>query len=147
MARSLQLFLIHFFATVFMTGVIWVIQVVHYPLFARVGPETYVQYQREHEQRITWIVGPMMLLELGTALLLVRYPPAGIPRASMVWNLGLLAAIWLSTAFLQVPQHQRLEHGFDAAAIHALVNTNWVRTLSWSARAFLLLFWLFRSLR
>ncbi len=147
MTRTTYLFLLQLFATVFMTGVIWVIQVVHYPLFALVGPENYTQYQHEHERRITWIVGPVMLLELATAVLLVAYPPARMSRSLFIVNLSLLVLIWLSTAFLQVPQHQRLEAGFDAAVHAALVASNWFRTVGWSVRSAILFFMLTRSLR
>jgi hypothetical protein len=53
-----------------------------------------------------------------------------------------LLLIWCSTAFLQVPMHQRLSSGFDAAAHRSLVKTNWVRTILWSARALLALWML-----
>ena len=33
------LLLLHAAATLFMTGLIWFVQVVHYPLFARVGED------------------------------------------------------------------------------------------------------------
>lgn len=139
MLRALDIFLIHFFSTAFMTGVIWVIQLVHYPLFARVGAEGYPAYQREHEQRITWIVAPVMLVELGSAIWLVLYPVRGLPRSALLLNLGLLLAIWLSTFVLQVPQHGRLQHGFNAPAHARLVASNWIRAALWSARSVLLL--------
>jgi len=145
MPRASTIFVLHLSATVFMTGVIWVIQLIHYPLFARVGQEGYVAYQSEHEKRITWIVGPMMLLELATGALLLVNRPAAMPRTILVLNLALLGVIWLSTAFLQVPQHRRLESGYDAVAISRLVQTNWIRTVSWSARSIMLICVLLRA--
>jgi len=41
----------------------------------------------------------------------------------------------VSTGFWQVPAHRRLEGGFDVATHRRLVQTNWVRTVAWSARA------------
>ena len=49
----------------------------------------------------------------------------------------LVVVIWLSTALLQVPQHGRLQRGFEARAQQALVNGNWIRTAAWSLRAIL----------
>jgi len=138
--HSQTLQLSHTFATVFMTGVIWFVQVVHYPLLAGVGPQNYPAYQQQHEQRTGWVVGPVMLFELATGILLVFYVPQ---RGSHLWltvNLALLAAIWLSTFFLQVPQHQRLDSGFDPAAYHFLVVSNWIRTVAWSARSLVLFY-------
>ena len=39
-----------------LTGLIWTIQVVHYPLFARVGEAEWRAYEREHQRRITLVV-------------------------------------------------------------------------------------------
>lgn len=133
--------LLHAFATVSMTGLIWFVQLVHYPMFARVGRETFIEYEREHQQRTTWIVGPLMLLELATAVWLAVHPPVGAP-AMVIWGgLTLLAVIWASTAFLQVPAHRALENGFDERHVRRLVSTNWIRTVAWTIRSVLAL-WL-----
>lgn len=58
-----------------MTGVIWFVQVVHYPLFAKVGESAFTTYESLHTIRTGWVVAPMMILELGsTCLLLVEKP-------------------------------------------------------------------------
>jgi hypothetical protein len=121
-------------ATVFMTGLIWFVQVVHYPLFAKVGPEVFPAYSRAHQMLTTLVVGPPMLVEAATAALLVIVRPAGT-SAGLAWTgLALVAAIWLSTAALQVPAHGRLVDGFDADTNAFLVSTNWIRTICWTAR-------------
>ena len=51
---------------------------------------------------------------------------------------GLLAVIWVSTFLIQVPLHGRLTRGFDATRHSALVRSNWIRTVAWSARGALL---------
>jgi hypothetical protein len=114
-----------------MTGLIWMVQLVHYPLFARVGAANYRDYQFAHQSLISLIVGPVMLVEAGAAALLLvqRRDPLTISAAA------LLALIWLSTAFLQVPLHNALSQGFDPATHSRLVQTNWIRTLAWTARA------------
>ncbi|MGP1346998.1 MAG: hypothetical protein ACTS3F_10085 [Phycisphaerales bacterium] len=126
-------------ASVFMAGLIWTMQLVHYPLFAMVGDEggaeRFARYERAHMRRIGPIVGPMMLLEgVGVVgLLIVR--PAALP-AWMLWGgFGLLLVNWISTATLQGPMHQRLAKRFDAALVARLVRTNWIRTVAWSGRA------------
>jgi hypothetical protein len=126
-------------ATLAMTGLIWFVQVVHYPLLGRVGPAGYTAYQREHQRRTTLVVAPIMLLEAATAALLLWQCPGGIHSALPWLGVALLLIIWLSTAFLQVPAHRRLESGFDAAAHRRLVVTNWLRTTAWTARGGLVL--------
>ena len=49
-------------------------------------------------------------------------------------SLPLLALIWISTGFVQIPLHNTLTTGFDAHAHRRLVTTNWWRTAAWSAR-------------
>ena len=39
--------------------------------------------------------------------------------------------IFLSTLFLQVPMHQKLEYGYNNQSINYLINTNWIRTFLW----------------
>ncbi|MEM9862970.1 MAG: hypothetical protein AAF938_15350 [Myxococcota bacterium] len=118
-----------------MTAVIWFVQLVHYPLFARVGDGAFNAYEAEHVTRITWIVMPLMLAELVSAGLLVLREPS--PWA--LSGAALVGVIWLSTALLQVPLHGALQSGFDADVHTRLVRSNWVRTFAWSLR-FLLLF-------
>lgn len=119
----------------FLSGLIWTIQVVHYPLMARVGTEQFARYERLHSAAITPLVGPAMLAEVALAgLLLLQRPPA-VP-AWMLWaGAGLVALIWAVTFFVSVPCHAVLAQGFDAAAHERLVATNWLRTAGWTARA------------
>lgn len=122
-----------------MTGVIWLVQVTQYPLFAEVGRDAFRSYHAGHTGRITYVVLPLMSVELVTAAFLSLYPPPGIPRPWLVGGLGLVGVTWLSTVLIQVPLHEALAAGFDADAHARLVNTNWVRTIAWTARAVLTL--------
>lgn len=54
-------------------------------------------------------------------------------------GLGLTGVTWLATAFVSVPQHDRLAVAFDHDAWRRLVVTNWVRTAAWTAHAALVL--------
>jgi len=124
---------LHALSTSGMTGLIWFVQIVHYPMFAAVPPERFAAYAREHQQRTTRIVAPVMLVELVTATAIALLGLSA--NATLAWiGLAPLAAIWLSTAAVQMPLHQRLERGFDPGAVRALVRSNWGRTAAWSTR-------------
>lgn len=138
----MPLLLLHLAATWFMVGLIWFVQVVHYPLYDRVGQTEFAGYEHLHTVRTTWVVLPVMFLELGTGIALLWLRPAGIAGAAVLIGLLLLGAIWASTFLLQVPQHDRLRLGFDGAAHLRLVVTNWLRTAAWSARGLLTLWFL-----
>lgn len=133
--------LAHLAATLFMTGVIWFVQVVHYPLFARVGGTDYAAYADAHSRLTAWVVAPPMLLELATGALLVLRRPEHVAAAPVFAGFLLIVVIWLSTFLLQVPQHNILGAGFDDAAHRTLVTTNWVRTAAWTLRS-LIVVWI-----
>lgn len=129
------LILTHLSATLMMTGIIWFIQIVHYPLFNRVGASEFASYEAAHTTLTTCVVMPLMFVELFSAALLLFLPTPSIPPLLLWAGIGLLAIIWLSTAVLQVPLHNTLAAGFDQAAYERLVATNWLRTGAWSVRA------------
>ena len=126
-------------ATWFMTGLIWFVQVVHYPLFAAVGRDGFTAYHAAHSRLTTLVVGPPMLIEAAAAALLLIARPAAVPAAAAWAGAALVAVIWIATAMLQVPQHGALGGGFDADVARRLVAGNWIRTIAWSARAALAL--------
>jgi hypothetical protein len=128
------LLLVHGCATLMMAGLIWFVQLVHYPLFARVGAAAFPRYEVLHAQRTTWIVAPLMLTEAATAALLLGVALDEPTAILHVANVVLLLVIWLSTALLQMPCHRQLSISFDAAVVRKLVLTNWIRTAAWSLR-------------
>jgi hypothetical protein len=130
--------------SLFMTGVIVFVQIVAYPLFSKVPPETFAEFHDDYRRRISFVVVPAMLLELAVALLIAIIPPTGTVLAARL-ALIPLAAAWLSTFFLQVPAHERLSRGYDAAEIGRLVATNWIRAFSWATRGAIAVFMLFTA--
>jgi hypothetical protein len=130
--------LLHVSATMCTTGIIWFVQLVHYPLFDAADLATFADFERRHTARTSLVVVPAMLLELVTAVALAVRPPPGISAWVPYVGLALLGVVWTSTWLLQVPCHTRLADGFDAAVHRRLVGTNWIRTMGWSARAVLL---------
>jgi len=129
---------LHAAATLYMVGLIWFVQLVHYPLMAKVGAECFVAYQKLHTKWTTLAVGPAMLAEATTAgALLFIANAVGYPAALAWAGFALVLGVWVSTAALQVPCHRALERGFDARVHRQLVLSNWLRTLAWSARGVL----------
>ncbi len=131
------LFNLHLGATCFMTGVIWFVQLVHYPLFPNFETHGFSSTMKKHQSQTSFVVVPAMLLELVT----------GVWLAYRLWHLSylptlalmLLICIWLITFFVSAPLHARLEKGFDRQLTTRLVTTNWARTAMWTARCLLLI--------
>ena len=65
------IFALHMFSTLAMVGLIWFVQVVHYPLFSSVGQSPFPEYERLHQKRTTLVVAPLMLIEALTATLIL----------------------------------------------------------------------------
>ena len=145
--NPISIFLLNRASSLYLVGLILTVQSVHYKLLDRVGAESFVRYETDHNQLITPVVGPVMLVELATSVLLVfGYSPPWLPRSVAIAGLIAVGLIWASTIFLQVPCHNRLLSGFDLATYHRLVNTNWIRTLLWSTRGVVLLYVLWQAM-
>lgn len=129
------------FAALYMTGVIWMCQIAHYPLFAEVG-DGMPAYQRTNRVRTTYVVGPAMLAELVAAAVLVVSRPEAVPAWAAWLGLGLVAVCWAVTILLSVPAHERLSARYDEAALARLVRTNWIRTAAWTGHGALALWML-----
>lgn len=132
------LLLLQLLVTVYLTGLIWTIGVVHYPLFNMVDRANFAAFEAAHSARIGSVVLLPMLLELGLSVAMMLNPSSVAPNWAAWLGLGLTLLIWASTFLLQVPQHAALSSGFDQRAYETLVSTNWIRVLLWSARSGLL---------
>ena len=127
---------IHLIATSIMVGVIWVIQLVHYPSFHFIELKQYTTFQRFHMSRISFVVIPAMLTELFTLTLFIISTD---PIDTLVTVSGLLLVlIWLMTAVFFSGVHQKLTLGYDKTVVDKLVKLNWGRTLLWTLRLLLI---------
>tara|TARA_B100000614_G_scaffold64107_1_gene56811 strand:- start:30 stop:437 length:408 start_codon:yes stop_codon:yes gene_type:complete len=128
--------ILHLTATSVMVGVIWVIQLVHYPSFHFVELKQYNTFQRFHMSRISYVVIPAMLTELFTLILIVISMDQidTLVHASAI----LLIFIWLMTAVFFSGVHQKLTLGYDQTVVDKLVKLNWGRTLLWTLRLLLI---------
>ncbi|MFM7410147.1 MAG: hypothetical protein ACKO3L_05010 [Actinomycetota bacterium] len=122
-------------ATCVMVGVIWFVQLVHYPLLALIGIDRAPEIAVEHQRRTAWVVGLPMAVEGVTTLVLLFARPDGVD-ARLAW-LGavILAVVLASTVLLSVPLHERMANSPDTTIGRRLVVTNWPRTIGWTARA------------
>ncbi|NJL32630.1 MAG: hypothetical protein HC893_00670 [Chloroflexaceae bacterium] len=119
-------------ATLYMVGLIWFVQIVHYPLFALVGRESFLVYHAAHSTRVSLVVIGPMLVELGSSLALALAPPQGVPVWLAWLGAVLVLAIWALTFLVQSPQHGAMAGGYSPQLIQALVANNWWRTLAWT---------------
>lgn len=130
---------VHIFTTLYMTGLIWFVQIVHYPLLSSVGEQSFCRYEHRHTQRATYVVALPMVLELITGILLMMDHSLNLDRTGLWIGMVLLIVNWFSTGFIQAPYHNRLLQGYDVHAQRMLVHSNWIRTIAWSWRSVVVL--------
>ena len=126
---------VNFISTSVMVGVIWVIQLLHYPSFHFINDQKYIEFQHFHMQRISFIVVPVMLIELASALLLAYFFESSLT----IILLALVIGIWAITLIFFTNMHQKLTDGYDHSIVNRLVQINWSRTALWSLRLIILL--------
>ncbi len=131
-----MLFDIHFLSTSLMVGIIWVIQLLHYPTFHFIKESDYVEFQHFHMQRISFIVVPVMIIELLSGFMLVYYFRSNL----LILCLIILLVIWLITFVFFTKLHQSLLGGYDKIIVDKLVQINWSRTVLWSLRLIILIY-------
>jgi hypothetical protein len=132
-------------ATWYMVGFIWTMQILHYPLFDRVGRDAFAGYETEHNRRFGLLVGPGIVLVAITTVIQLVTRPQSTPFVAAIGEVGLLVLIIVSTVLYQAPQHAKLSAGFNLAAYRTLVRTNWVRTVAWSVLGILDLWLIWRA--
>lgn len=121
-------------ATWTMVGVIWFVQVVHYPLLSVVPVGAAANVAVEHQKRTGWVVMAPMAVEGVTTLMLLAMVPPGVAWF-VPWLAGVPLAVALgATVLLSVPRHARMATSPDAEVGRELVATNWVRTVAWTTR-------------
>lgn len=118
----------------YLTGVIWVIRLTHYPAFALIDAKHFERFHARHTAVMGGIVGPVMVFELATAVILSRSL-----AAEWLLNLAGVVLIWIVTFGLSVPAHNKLAAGQDQQVIRRLVQSNWIRTVIWTLRSIFLL--------
>ncbi len=129
------IFLLHSAATLLLTGLIWFVQLVFYPLFKHVGVDEFPSYARRYSRQTAFYVAPLMILELATGISLFFSRPEQFEFAFVLAGFGLVVIIWLTTIFVLGPKHRELMHGFNIDMLRDLQRTNWVRTVCWSLRS------------
>lgn len=120
---------LYLYSNLALIGLIWTVQIVHYPSFLYIDKKKAFEFQDFHMKKITFVVMPLMLIEFfcGVILLYLNYK-------NPVFLVGFISLllIWAWTFFVNVPIHTKLMKNYNDDLIHKLIKSNWPRTLLWS---------------
>lgn len=131
-------FILHLISTFFMVGVIWVVQIVHYPSFYFIDKQKYQVFQEFHMHKISMIVVPMMVLEIFSGLILIFNFYHNNGHTTFYLSVFMLICIWTITGSIFTKLHNELLKGYDKSIIKKIIEWNWSRTLLWTLRLFLI---------
>ena len=134
------IFISHLTLTSIMVGLIWIIQLVHYPTFHFIDKNLYSSFQKFHMNSISLIVVPVMVLELATGVLLIV---GNSKNFLIIISFIILILIWAITGIFFSGAHGKLITGYNALVVDKLVSMNWIRTILWTLKMFLLLGFLY----
>lgn len=128
---------LHLISTSMMVAIIWIVQILHYPTFLFIDKERYTEFQQFHMNKISYIIVPLMLVELISGLSIL-FTIENI-QFSFYVSLSLLILIWLITGLFFTKFHSELSKKFSHNTILRLIRLNWIRTVFWTIRLALLL--------
>jgi hypothetical protein len=120
---------LHDFCVIWMTAVIWLVQVLVYPNFRLVADSDFKAFHKRHCDRISFLVAPM--IAQGSLSAMILYQESRTPE--WIFHFSAIVLIFIITASQSAPAHAKLSLGKNHDTIERLIAWNWVRTLLWTA--------------
>lgn len=126
--------------SLYLLGVHWTFQLVHFPLLTRVGVNEFQDYQTSHQKRVLWTARIPRMIALALAIILILLDPWGISSIELYLYTGtLLLATLISMAFIRPLQGMLSQQGYSKKMIQTMTRLYWSRTILSTAGAIILL--------
>ncbi|MDP5172341.1 MAG: hypothetical protein NWR72_19000 [Bacteroidia bacterium] len=126
--------------SMYLVGVHWTFQLVHFPLYTRVGTNEFQDYQALHQQKILWSVRIPRMIALLIAIALILLEPWGLEKWELWAYFGCLsAATAISFQFIRPLQGMLSQQGYSTKVITTMTRLHWARTILSTAGALILL--------
>ena len=130
------LYFIQIVCNSYLVSLVFMTQFITYPTFLHIDKDKFSEYHRKYVNNISFIVAPVMLIELLTLSLIAYFSSEFLIIKSLI----LLLVIWLTTFFIMIPSHNRISKSFNKKEIKSLINYNWIRTILWSFKLLVIIF-------
>lgn len=108
--------------------IIWLVQVIIYPVFLQVKESEFVAWHHGYCNAIGFFVLPVMSLQLIETASTCFFSGGYLSIA----KIGSVIGAWIVTFLCSAPYHKKLQKGKDFDVISRLIRTNWIRTILWS---------------
>jgi len=131
----LQFLLAASVAALIASGIEYYVFTIAYPGFALIGAREFTAIHVLHSERISYAIGPALLVAFAANALLISARPRSVPLWLAVAAAVCGGIVLAYTAFVAVPLHARLSSGADESVIAALNATEWIRALATFAQA------------
>ncbi len=130
------LYFIQLVCNSYLVSLVLMTQFITYPTLLNIDKDKFSDYHRKYVNNISFIVAPVMLIELLTLFLIAYFSKDFL----IIKCLILLLVIWLTTFFIMIPSHNRISKSFNIKEIKSLINYNWIRTILWSFKLLVIIF-------
>ena len=120
----------------YLVSLVIMTQFITYPTFLDIDKDKFSDYHKKYVNIISFIVAPIMLIELLTLSLIAYFSSDFL----IIKSLFLLLVIWLTTFFIMIPSHNKIAKTFNKKEINKLINYNWIRTILWSFKLLVIIF-------
>lgn len=130
------LYFIQLVCNSYLVSLVFMTQFITYPTLLNIDKDKFSDYHRKYVNNISFIVAPVMLIELLTLFLIAYFSKDFL----IIKCLILLLVIWLTTFFIMIPSHNRISKSFNIKEIKSLINYNWIRTILWSFKLLVIIF-------
>lgn len=108
---------------------IWLTQIIVYPGFKYMSQNEVSIWHKKYVARITALVAPLMITQLGIIIYFVINDPSIINFIC----LAIVLLVWANTFFSAVPLHNQMTESGDVKSLGArLIKINLVRTFGWT---------------
>ncbi len=116
--------------SLYLMGVHWTFQLIHFPLLSRVGVNEFQDYQVSHQKRILWSVRIPRAVAIILGVLLILFEPSFISQwALYAYLTSLVLAAAISFQFIRPLQISMTRQGYNAKMIRMMTRLYWGRTI------------------
>lgn len=108
-------------------GIIWLVQIIAWPIFGFVGRDQFEAYHQAWWRGIRYVIFVPNGFTLLGSILLLHFRPIGVPEGVLVTGLVLYLVMYVLTAVWYGPQQAKMKTT-DSPRFQLLNRTNWIRT-------------------